>query len=100
MIINLTPHPINLPSITIHSTGLARVSVTLSEAGAADGIPLVCGSYGAVTGLPEPVEGTVYIVSAMVRLALPYRKDLGSPAKLVRDAQGNIVGCEALEVNP
>jgi hypothetical protein len=62
-------------------------------------VPLLRGTYGDVTGLPEPAPDTIYIVSAMVRMALPDRKDLASPAGLVRDASGNITGCEALEIN-
>jgi len=41
----------------------------------------------------------LYVVSALVRAALPARKDLASPAKLTRDGKGNITGCEALEVS-
>ena len=55
--------------------------------------------YGAVVGLPEEQDGVLYIVSGLVRAALPDRKDLASPAKLVRNDKGEIVGCEALEIN-
>jgi len=99
MIINLTPHAINLPGITLPSEGVARVSVTLDQAGEIDGIPLVRGSYGQVIGLPEPQTGTIFVVSALVRAALPQRTDLASPARLTRDAEGRITGCEALEIN-
>ena len=100
-IINTTPHPINLPlGITIPPSGdLVRVSVQLNDAGNHDGIPLVRGTYGEVTGLPPQQDGVLYIVSALVRAALPLRTDLASPAKLVRDGDGNITGCEALEVS-
>lgn len=99
MLINLTPHPVNLPGIVLPSEGVARVSVTLSDAGAIDGIPLVRGVHGQVTDLPEPREGTIFVVSALVRAALPHRSDLASPARLTRDAEGRITGCEALEIN-
>jgi hypothetical protein len=99
MIANLTPHPINLPGLTIPASGqIARVSVSLAPAGGIDGVPLVRGIYGAVYGLPDAVPGTIYIVSAMVRAACPDRQDLASPADLVRDASGAIVGCRALEL--
>jgi hypothetical protein len=109
MIKNLTPHAVVICGQTFPPSGeLARVAVTLAPAKTAshwheaDGveIPLVSGTYGQVTGLPGPEDDVLYIVSALVRCACPDRKDLGSPAKLVRDAAGNIVGCEALEVNP
>ena len=98
--INTTPHAINLPGLVIPPSGdVVRVSVKLTDAGNHNGIPLVRGTYGEVTGLPPEQDGVMYIVSALVRAALPHRKDLASPAKLVRDAQGNIVGCEALEIS-
>jgi hypothetical protein len=100
MIINTTPHAINLPDRTIPPSGdIVRVSVKLADAGEFDGIPLVKGTYGEVTGLPPEKEGVMYIVSALVRAALPNRKDLASPAKLVRDDKGNITGCSALEIS-
>jgi hypothetical protein len=99
MLINLTPHPINLPGRILPSEGVARVSVALSDAGAIDGIPLVRGVHGPVTGLPEPQAGTIFVVSALVRAALPQRFDLASPANLTRDTEGRITGCEALEIN-
>lgn len=62
-------------------------------------IPLVRSEYGPVEGLPEPVEDTIYIVSSMVRLAMPTRSDIASPADLVRDETGKIIGCKGLEIN-
>ena len=100
MIINTTPHQINLPGLTIPPSGtVARVSVQLADAGTHDGVALVRGNYGEVTGLPPQEDGVLYVVSALVRAALPHRSDLASPAKLVRDEKGNITGCEALEVS-
>lgn len=99
-IINTTPHPINLPGLTIPPSGdLVRVNVTLADAGTHDGVSLVRGTYGEVTGLPPQQDGVLYVVSALVRAALPDRKDLASPAKLTRDEKGNITGCQALEVS-
>jgi len=58
-------------------------------------IPTVKTSYGEVTGLPEPVEGVIYVVSGMVASASP-REDVMSPGDLVRDENGRIVGCWGL----
>ena len=99
--VNLTPHAITLvngPTIA-PSGAVARCSSTSSEVGSHEGVTLVRTVFGAVTGLPEPVEGTVYIVSALVRTALPGRTDLASPGDLVRDEGGNVVGCRNLIVN-
>lgn len=52
--------------------------------------------YGEVTNLPEPKEGVIYIVSTLVRLASPERKDLYSPAKPVRNEAGQVIGCMGL----
>ena len=64
-----------------------------------DPLPLVVGTYGAVTGLPELHPGVLLIVSALVRTALPDRKDLASPVDVIRDEKGVILGCRALEIN-
>lgn len=62
-------------------------------------MPLSRTSYGAVEGLPEPKAGVIYIVSALVRAAVPGRLDVASPGELVRDAAGAVVGCKGLSVN-
>ena len=66
------------------------------------GVPVVTTRPGPVTGLPafEADEDAGYIVSSLVRLALPDRIDLFSPADLVRDAAGAVIGCRSLEGNP
>ena len=68
-------------------------------AGRCNPVPLITQTFGEVVGLPAPEEGKFYIVSALVRAACPDRYDLGSPAELVRDDAGRIIGCRALEVN-
>ena len=99
-LVNLTPHEVNIGDLDFPASGtVARVVVEHLEIGDHAGIPLLVGSYGEVSNLPEPKEGVLYIVSAAVRTALPQRKDLGSPAHLVRDDEGRIIGCLALEVN-
>jgi hypothetical protein len=69
--------------------------------GSAD-IPLILRTYGQVEGLPEEDDEyeTMYIVSNMVRLALPERADIASPGDTVRDSEGHIIGCKNLVVNP
>ena len=41
-------------------------------------------------------HGKYYIVSQMVKSALPGRRDLLVPAEVVRDSSGNIIGCRSL----
>jgi len=100
MIRNLTPHAVNINNITIHPSGIvARVEKVTNLAGKFEGIPLVKGSYGEVIDLPEEKEGVMLIVSSLVRIAMSGRSDLASPADLVRDVDGRIIGCESLEIN-
>jgi len=108
-LVNLTPHEVVIHlddppgyRLKIPPSGkVARVSVTLRRIGSIDGVPTVVGVYGPVVDLPDkdPSNSVNYIVSAMVRNALPARLDLVSPADFVRDSEGKIIGCKALEIN-
>lgn len=104
-IVNFTPHAVTIrrgetgDRMIPPSGKVARVSQVLAEAGTLDGIRLVRSTYGPVTGLPESEAGTAYIVSTMVRLAVPGRSDVYSPVDFVRDAAGQIVACKGLEEN-
>ena len=122
MLINLTPHDIIVFSAVtgetvaeIHPYGLiARVEKTDRQVDAetvaapgfgGDGetweynIPVMVSSLSAVSGLPNEQAGVRFIVSAQVRVACPDRLDLVSPADLVRDEAGNVIGCRAFEAN-
>ena len=78
-VLNFTPHDIVLNNgVVYESVGSARCSAEFSEFDE-NGVATV--SYGKVNGLPEPVDGVVYIVSAMVLDALRgVRDDLVAPA--------------------
>ena len=52
--------------------------------------------YGDIQDLPEPQQDVVLIVSKMCADARPNRRDLWYPARLVRDEEGRIIGCDAL----
>jgi len=93
--VNLTPHAICINDGRVfQSDGLARVSATFGDFDD-DGVTEQV--FGAVEGLPDPVEGTSYIVSGLVLTAMAGsdRKDLVAPAsghpKVVRNEKGNIV---------
>jgi len=102
-LVNLTPHTVKLVNeigvLELFSAGVARVSSTQTEVGRVVAIPVVRATFGEVTGLPAPEEGTMYVVSALVRGALPGRTDLASPGDPVRDEAGQVVGCKSLIVN-
>jgi hypothetical protein len=101
-IINLTPHVVTVGGKKYPASGqIARVSVMYEPRGQWDGVSLVAGTYGDIVGLPERLEPeTLYIVSSLVRSAAMGRiSGLASPAGLIRDTAGNIIGCESLEVD-
>ena len=99
-ILNLTPHAIRLPNVTIEPSGyVARCEEITKRMFEIDGIEIVTKKYGNVQGLPGKEQDTVYIVSMLVRQALSYRDDLFSPGDLVRDKEGNITGCLNLVTN-
>lgn len=102
MIRNLTPHAINIVDSegrnikTIEPSGLARVAAVTVAIGEVDGIPLTRTEFGEVEGLPEPEDGTVFIVSALVKQRVPNRHDVVIPNELVRNEKGVIIGCKSL----
>jgi hypothetical protein len=81
---------------------IARVSAVPQIQDEICGVRFIRQEYGDTTDLPPCVHGAgkMYIVSAMVRAANPGRYDIASPADMIRDEQGRIIGCRALEVNP
>jgi len=81
---NLTPHrvvvrPDATPEMILEPSGsVARCQVTAERIGDLDGIPLVRQVFGSPTGIPEPEEGTTYVVSTLVAQAA-CRPDVVSP---------------------
>jgi hypothetical protein len=99
-LINLTPHKINIHGKTIDPTGyVSRVNNVQSQVDTVDGIPILVTTVTEATHLPEPEKGTYFIVPAIVRMSVPKRKDLLSPVKLIRNKDGDVVGCAAFERN-
>lgn len=77
---NFTPHAIVLNSgVSYPSVGVARVSNTFTPFDS-DGVCSV--TYGDITGLPDPQDGVVYVVSALVLAAAKAdgRTDCVAPA--------------------
>lgn len=103
-LINLTPHAINIvnsdgSTTSIPASGkIARVDSTVVNIGSINGIPLVRTVFGDVIDLPDAVDDTIYIVSTMVLNRVPGREDVVSPANLVRNDYGFVVGAGALTV--
>jgi len=104
-LVNLTPHALTvLPregeAITIPTSGIvARVATARAVVECLPGgIEVFMTSFGEVTGLPEPREGFVFIVSGLVagHPSLRGRTDVLSPGELVRGPDGQPVGCRGL----
>jgi hypothetical protein len=86
-IVNLTPHKIvvctSIEDVIAEypSEGNARVATSATTIDTVNGIDVVTTVYGEVENLPEPVEGTVYLVSMVVGNfpAIRNRPDVISP---------------------
>lgn len=94
---NLTAHTINevTTGINIPRSGIiARVKQTTLKSAEHAGVPIYTSEFGEVEGLPEPVDGVIYIISALTLNAVPpHRKDVVAPGNLQRDENGQPVGC-------
>jgi len=91
--INLTPHEINLNDGNAYpSQGLARVSASYTNF---ENL-IAEQEFGEITGLPNPLPDTIYIVSGIVAAAAKKqgRTDCVAPAtghpECVRDERGQI----------
>lgn len=104
--LNLTPHPLNIfnetgalvlrldPAPNMRTPRVVQLDRTVGDL---DGIPLYRSEFGTVSNLPPPQEGVVYIVSRMVRQAVPpTRTDIVCPGGALRDERGNIIGARGL----
>ena len=102
VLINMTPHPLNIiagdTTLTLEPSGIVP-RVASENIKIADGI--VTTKLGDVDGLPDQVPGKLLVVSVLVRMALPDRDDLvgpdTSPQGAVRDADGRIVGVRGIQ---
>ncbi len=111
-IINLCPH-----ALVVYDRNVANVLLSLPGAekpcrvrhrnlvfGFIKGIPVRYSEYGAFENLPEPIEGSVFVVSGMVARVLMMRGDRRddiytpdiTPRSGIRDSQGRPVGCRGL----
>lgn len=108
--VNLTPHTVQVGTNKFPPSGaVARATETTTKGGtllapyiegrAGSLIHLVETKWGAVEGLPEPAQETLFIVSNLVMGQTP-RRDLVAPADLVRDDHGRVIGCRALRSQP
>ena len=105
-LVNLTPHKVTVVSKDgsviasfLPSGVVARMSVTDEKIGEVEGIDIYKSQFGDVEDLAEVEDCTMFIVSRIVRTGNPDRSDLLSPGTLVRNAEGQPVGCLGLVSN-
>lgn len=101
----MTPHPINLLTTegeeiaTFPSEGTIRLEKSSYQIGSCDveghSVELLHSTFNSNDDIPEPVEGTTFIVSALVANAYPQRFDFVMVENTVRDDNGRIIGCTA-----
>ena len=103
--VNMTPHAINLVDNdgnvyrTLEPSGnLIRLKAVTEQVKEIDGIKLSTTVFGEPEGLPDYADNTYYIVSQLVKSALPERSDLLVPAEMIRDENGVIIGCKSLGI--
>ena len=101
--VNLTPHPLTIKKndgtiLELEVGDYVRATQTQNKVKEIDNINFYETVYGKVEGLPEPQEGTIYIVSLITKMACPERDDLVTPGNLIRNEEGAIVGCEGLNM--
>jgi hypothetical protein len=104
-IINKVPHAVYILDdndtvirVFPKSNGMIRVEESSTDVGVIDGIPICSTIWGDTTDVPPPKKGIYYIVSQLVKTALPDRPDLLVPKAIVRDNDGTIIGCKRLDI--
>jgi hypothetical protein len=115
-IINTTPHAVNIidgptfpndgHTIRLTAKTVAAAPIVIGNTANPVTVPVTRSVFGEpvylVDGQPEPLPqmrpGVFYIVSQIVKSAMPSRFDFLVPAEVVRDEAGNIVGCKSLGV--
>jgi len=101
--VNLTPHDVTVVSGVfakkyLRDGTVARVTETVTLAFSIDDCDINDVVFGDVIGLPAPVKGVWFIVSAMVKEAVKKsgsgRNDCVSPGNLIRNEKGEEIGCK------
>jgi len=59
-----------------------------------EGIPLYTKTYGHLDNEPPILENTFYITSLLVKQGYPHRSDFIIPGDLLRDENGQPIGCD------
>lgn len=106
--VNMTPHPVNVYDNNdnvrvIEPCGtVPRLTPRSESLGTIGGLPIVRTRLGYPEGLPDPEDGVVLIVSALVaeHHSVEDREDIAYPGEAIRDGSGRVVGCRGLCAGP
>lgn len=97
---NLTPHDVVVRwpggERRLPSEGIARVDDQAQPGEPVCGLPVVDVHPGAALDLPDPEPGVTLLVSRVMALAVPERRDLVFPFGEIRDDGGQIVAVSSL----
>lgn len=95
--VNLTQHDLTIVlengnSLVLPASGeVARVTFSTQQVDEVDGIPIYKTIYEPeVTGLPEPEDGTIFVVSSLAAQTAK-RQDVLAPTQLIRDDDGQVI---------
>jgi hypothetical protein len=101
-IVNLTPHNINIHNedgeqvMVIGPSGsIAKIAIERKKVKTILGFPVFNSTPSGPEGLPPEKPDTIYIVSGMFRSHVQ-RPDLYQPGELLRDGEGQPIGCTGL----
>lgn len=105
-IINMTPHAVTIVTkdgevIKTFPKGevVPRLSQSTQTVDEVMGIPITETKFGECMNLPDAMDGIYLIVSRLILAANSERTDLLVPNQVVRDGEGNIIGCSSLARN-
>ena len=95
--VNLTQHDLTIvlesgDGLVLPASGeVARVTFSTQQVDEVAGIPIYKTIYEPeVVGLPEPEDGTIFIVSSLAAQTVK-RSDVLAPTKLIRDDDGQVI---------
>lgn len=95
--VNLTQHDLTIvlengDGLVLPASGeVARVTFSTQQVDEVDGIPVFKTVYEPeVTELPEPQDGTIFIVSSLAAQTAK-RRDVLAPTKLIRNDDGQVI---------
>ena len=111
-LVNKTPHVLNLitedgakislepvlPTPRVSSSSVKTAAYTITDSnGIKHTVIREAPVFGEVVDLPEPQEGTIYVVSMLVAARAVGRNDLVSPGRQLRNEAGQVIGCAGLQ---